>query len=177
MAYVFMDAAWGDGFPFPSSLNYTLRPPAVPRSEENAESWYEARGWRTNILYNLRPGLKGPRAAHDYSGGSPPYLVEGFLTAQHFLNLNFMRLLASDANIETFDESAFSVEQERFPYPPYSEDAFIPLLGQNLPFLILLSLLYLAQRTAKFVAVEKETGLKVWNNLQYPLNVELFRNI
>ena len=160
MGFEFHDPGWLEDQPFPAELNYTMRPPAVPRSERDNE-FFEARGWLTNRLYNGRPGLKGPRQAQDFSALYPAYYKEGFLTTQHLLDLNFMRLLATEKNVSTFDESEMEVAYQRFPYPPYSQDDFIPILGQNLPFVILLCMIYLAQRTARFVAVEKETGLKV----------------
>ena len=39
-------------------LRYELRPPAVPRSQIDAK--IEGRsGWVTNVLFSLRPGVRG----------------------------------------------------------------------------------------------------------------------
>ena len=103
----------------------------------------------------LTPGLEGPM------GYGPKYHEEGFLTLQHLIDINFMRILAAENDVDSFNETNFSVANQRFPYPPYVSDEFIPTLSQNLPTIILLCLIYLAQQVAKFVVVEKETGLKV----------------
>ena len=73
---------------------------------------------------------------------------------------NFIFNSCKEQNI-SFAENTVSVQSQRFPFPAYKQDEFVSIIELNMPFIILLCLIYIAQRTARFVAVEKETGLKV----------------
>ena len=54
-------------------------------------------GWLTNTLFTGQPGVRGPIPY------GPPYKEDGFLTVQHLINLNFMKLLAQENNIQGQD--------------------------------------------------------------------------
>ena len=158
MAFTFNGADWSDDSPFPKMLNYSIRPPSVPKSERGSNLDGLA-GWKTNILFRMQPGSNGPRDSSCGTACKPPYFTDGVMTAQHVTDLNFLRMLSLESNVE-MDEDSFTVKFQRFPYPSYQFDEFIPILEQNLPSVILLCLIYLAFRSAKFVAIEKESGLK-----------------
>jgi len=91
-------------------LNYSIRPSSVPRSEA-FEEIRGRKGWITNILFPERAQQKKDpfrsRSSDPGKGDKPHYFQEGFLTAQHFIDMNFMQLLAEQNNA-TFDKSSTS---------------------------------------------------------------------
>ena len=107
------------------------------------------------------PPADGPRGRDYNNGGKPLYYEEGFVTAQHFLNYEFMKLKAT-SNGQTFDENSVTSTLQRFPFAPYPSDPFILSISRSIPFIILICFIYLGMQTAKSVAVEKDSGLKVW---------------
>ena len=87
------------------------------------------------------------------------YYAEGFITAQHLIDINYLKLKGAENNM-SFPSNNFNLRLQRFPYPAYYRDQFMIILAQFLPFLVLLCFIYLGQQAAKRVAVEKENGLK-----------------
>lgn len=79
--------------------------------------------------------------------------MEGFLQAQKAIDFALINQFNSKV-----DE--INMELKRFPYPPYNEDSFIPIIIGMLPFIIELSFIFLVILTAKEIVEEKETGLK-----------------
>ena len=61
------------------------------------------------------------------------------------------------------------VQLRRFPYPPYVDDRFILVIQQNLPFVILLSFIFLAMQIVKELVYEKEQKLKVFAILVFEI--------
>jgi len=57
--------------------------------------------------------------------------------------------------------SQYDMKMERFPYPPYIDDAFLGVITQQLPFFIVLSMIFIALNIPKEVVLEKERKLKV----------------
>ena len=159
MGLVF-DDSWRNTTALPDTLTYALRPPAAPRVEQESSGLSAASGWLTNLLFPTRPSSNGPRSGSGKAGGKPHYLTEGFLTAQHFLDTEFLRMKAEEEGIPFPATAAIDMTFERFPYPPYPKDPYISGIGSNLPFIILLCFIYLGQQTAKSVAIEKDSGLK-----------------
>ena len=113
-----------------------------------------------NNLFLTTPPADGPRGRDSNNGGKPYYFEEGFLTAQHFLNTEFIKM-KSEISGEPFDENSVTAELQRFPFAPYPSDPFILSISRSIPFIILICFIYLGMQTAKSVAVEKDSGLKV----------------
>ena len=154
---IFADS-WKDAETLPNNLDYQLRPPAAPRSEQSGSGLGSAAGWLTNLLFPTSPGV-GPRDKRDKHAGKPHYYEEGFVTAQHLLDINFLKLKSLETNI-SFSTDDFTLQMQRFPYPPYPSDPYIEGISRNLPFIVLLCFIYLGQQTAKSVSIERDTGLK-----------------
>ena len=53
---------------------------------------------------------------------------------------------------------------ERFPYPPYIDNAFLIVIQQQLPFFLILSMIFIALNIPKEIVLEKERKLKVLTN-------------
>ena len=143
-------------------LNYSLRPSSVPRSE-GFEEIQGRKGWITNILFPQRAKQKKDpfrsRTSDPKSGDKPHYFQEGFVTAQHFIDLNFMLILSDEKNV-SFNKAGTDFTFQRFPHPKFMNDDFVSAIEQQLPFLIMLCFIYLGQQAAKSVALEKESRLK-----------------
>ncbi|CAG5090419.1 Oidioi.mRNA.OKI2018_I69.PAR.g12593.t1.cds [Oikopleura dioica] len=152
-----------NGDTVPDTLDYKIRPPAVPRTEVSSDGFASARGWLTDLLYPQRKRAAGPRSKSDATGGSPYYGAEGLLYLQYLVNNAFSKVKNS-AEIGP-------VEMKRFPYPEYTEDDLMLALQSQLAFVILITTLYLSSGTAKTLVIEKETRLK-----EYMLMMGLKRN-
>lgn len=59
------------------------------------------------------------------------------------------------------DLDNFPVFMERFPYPPYKDDVFLTVIQGQMPFIIMLSLIFIALNIPKEIVLEKEKKLKV----------------
>ena len=160
---IFMGLIFDDGWKntdnLPAKLHYTLRPPAAPRIEQSSQ-YGGVSGWLTNLLFPTMPPSDGPRDRDDQHGGKPYYYQEGFVTAQHLLDLNFLKWHAANLDI-AFSEEDYNLGFQRFPFPPYPSDPFILSISRSIPFIILICFIYLGMQTSKSVAVEKDSGLKV----------------
>ena len=168
MGLLFADS-WKNATTFPNNLDYSLRPPAAPRSEQSSSGFASAFGWVTNLLFPIRPEV-GPRSRRSKAGGKPDYYSEGFLTAQHRLDINFLKVKSNELGVN-FSEYGYQTNFQRFSYPPYPSDPYINLIGRNLPFIILLWFMYLAAQTAKSVAIEKDTGLKAGLKIRFSTTI------
>lgn len=58
-----------------------------------------------------------------------------------------------------------SVSLQRFPFPPFLENAYIAAIQQNMPMLVMLSYVISALYIIRYVTIEKEKRLKVNINL------------
>jgi len=76
--------------------------------------------------------------------------------------MNFLKLKSEELEID-FSEDDFDVKLRRFPFPPYPSDPFILSISRSIPFIVLICFVYLGMQTAKAVAIEKDSGLKVKN--------------
>nr|QUF59427.1 ATP-binding cassette transporter Abca3-1 [Brachionus angularis] len=108
--------------------------------------------WKTNLLFSIFPIL-GPREKNDFEGGDPGYYREGFLSLQKAIDF---------ALISQFNDTIDSIDLKlkRFPYPPYNDDKFVPIIIAMFPFIIMLSFIFTVILTAKAIVYEKETGIK-----------------
>lgn len=86
------------------------------------------------------------------------YYEEGFLSLQRAIQRSVIEHLNPGASS---DLDNFDVFMERFPYPPYKDDVFLVVIQSSLPFLIMLSLIFVALNIPKEVVLEKERKLKV----------------
>ena len=163
MGIVFNETTW-NGDIVPDTLDYKIRPLAVPRIETSSEGFQSALGWITNLLYPLFKQVPGPRSAEDKTGGSPYYATEGFLYFQYLINNAFSMEKNSESHIGP-------IEMKRFPYPEYTVDNLMLSLKNDLAFTVLITTLYLSSGTAKTLVIEKETRLK-----EYMLMMGLSRN-
>ena len=85
------------------------------------------------------------------------YYSDGFLTLQHGLHQSIVKVL----NPNGTDVSSFSTLMQRFPYPPYTDDIFLTTIQSNLPFFIMLCMIFFSLNIPKEVTLEKERKLKV----------------
>lgn len=96
------------------------------------------------------------------------YYEEGFLTLQRAIHKSSIEVLLESTNSSSssFNElDDFQLLMERFPYPPYKYDVFLSVIQLQLPFLIMLSLIFIALNIPKEVVLEKEKKLKVRRSL------------
>lgn len=92
------------------------------------------------------------------------YYEEGFLTLQRAIHKSSIEYLLETSNLTNTtlpDLDDFKLLMERFPYPPYKYDVFLSVIQMQLPFLIMLSLIFIALNIPKEVVLEKERKLKV----------------
>ncbi|CBY10184.1 unnamed protein product [Oikopleura dioica] len=163
MGIVFNEDSWS-GDDVPNTLDYKIRPLAVPRSETSSQGFASALGWLTDLLYPQQRRQPGPRSGQDVTGGSPYYAAEGFIYFQYLINDAFSKEKNAESGIGP-------VEMKRFPYPEYTLDSLMIVLQNELAFNVLITTLYLSSGTAKTLVIEKETRLK-----EYMLMMGLNRN-
>jgi len=163
MGIVFNEDSWS-GDDVPNTLDYKIRPLAVPRSETSSRGFASALGWLTDLLYPQQRRQPGPRSGQDVTGGSPYYAAEGFIYFQYLINDAFSKEKNAESGIGP-------VEMKRFPYPEYTLDSLMIVLQNELAFNVLITTLYLSSGTAKTLVIEKETRLK-----EYMLMMGLNRN-
>jgi len=89
------------------------------------------------------------------------YYAEGFLSLQHLLHKAVIEQLNS-STAPLLDK--YTVRMERFPYPPYIDNAFLIVIQQQLPFFLILSMIFIALNIPKEIVLEKERKLKVLTN-------------
>lgn len=114
--------------------------------------------WHTNLLYPLYT-RGGPHQKHSDSGGSPFYYDDAFLAIQDRISNFFIRTSCEYAECE-FSDAMPEIRIQRFPYPPYVDDALLPGLEMVVGLFIMLSFVYPMIVTVQFIAVEKEKQLK-----------------
>lgn len=107
--------------------------------------------WHTGFLFPLY-STGGPRQHEDNDGGMVFYNREGFLAIQEAI---------TQAYIKSFtDDTVPTIKMQRYPYPKYIFDILLEGLEAIVPFVIMLSFVYPAINTVKFIATEKEKQLK-----------------
>ena len=84
------------------------------------------------------------------------YYDEGFLALQHAVDEGIIYQLNTSA-----DQDNVMVLLQRYPYPPYVQDAFVSALQSYLPLILLLSFIVTAPSIVKDIVIEKESRLKV----------------
>ena len=84
------------------------------------------------------------------------------MTAQHFLNQNFIQLLSTKSSKKV---AKTEFKFQRFPHPAFVNDDFVGAISEQVTFVIMLCFIYLGQHAAKSVALEKESRLKAWINI------------
>ena len=84
------------------------------------------------------------------------YMREGFLAIQQAVDKAIITALNP-----AFDQYGVDVTLQRFPYPPYNDDAFVLVIQQQLPLVVMLSFVFIALQIVKDVVHEKERKLKV----------------
>ena len=85
------------------------------------------------------------------------YLEEGFLSLQLAIDSALIeRMSATSVNI-----SEETLPLQRFPYPPFVNDAFVLAIQQQFPFIVMLSFIFYATQIVRDLVYEKECRLKV----------------
>jgi ATP-binding cassette subfamily A (ABC1) protein 3 len=141
-----------------TNFSYSIRLTSSPRNSRSLPFSFDFQdnsNWNTRKMF---PKLQkiGPREEASIWGGQPGYMSEGFLTLQHHIDIALMRLV----NV-TAAEQLVNVHLQRHPYPPYLSDNFVLVIQQQLPTILLLSLVFSALQIVKEVVHEKERKLKV----------------
>ncbi|KFB48612.1 AGAP006380-PA-like protein [Anopheles sinensis] len=139
-------ASWPVASGVPSNLTFAVRFPAELRDDE-----FQFSNWMTNMLVvPFSPRLRNP---DDDDGGSPSYYNEGFLAIQGAISRAVVSRRLTGTNIPT-------VHVQRYPYPPYYDDAILEALQQLLALIIVISFFYTFINTVKYITIEKERQLK-----------------
>ncbi|XP_058124968.1 phospholipid-transporting ATPase ABCA3-like [Anopheles ziemanni] len=139
-------ASWPVTSGVPSNITFAVRFPAELRVDE-----FQFSNWMTNMLVvPFSPRLRNP---DDEDGGSPSYYREGFLAIQGAISRAVVSRRLTGANIPT-------VHVQRYPYPPYYDDAILEALQQLLALIIVISFFYTFINTVKYITIEKERQLK-----------------
>nr|XP_012645592.1 ATP-binding cassette sub-family A member 3-like isoform X2 [Microcebus murinus] len=140
--------------PLPLKVHYYLRFSNYLKETKNQD--YDHRGdWFTGYLFPPTPWV-GPRNYNPH-GGVPAYIMEGFLTVQHFIDMAIILYHNSTAQL-LFDN--ISIFVQRFPYPEYLHDYFFMFCGIFVPLVIvcIFSMNYLT--LLQSIVSEKENRLK-----------------
>uniref|UniRef100_A0AAG5D3R1 ABC transporter domain-containing protein n=1 Tax=Anopheles atroparvus TaxID=41427 RepID=A0AAG5D3R1_ANOAO len=139
-------SAWPVTAGMPNNLTFAVRFPAELRDEE-----FQFSNWVTNLLVvPFSPRLRNPS---EDDGGSPSYYNEGFLAIQGAISRAVVSRRTGAVNLPT-------VHVQRYPYPPYYDDAILEALQQLLALIIVLSFFYTFINTVKYITIEKEKQLK-----------------
>ncbi|XP_053672341.1 phospholipid-transporting ATPase ABCA3-like [Anopheles nili] len=139
-------ANWTLGDAVPDSLTFAVRFPGELRVEEGQFS-----NWQTNLLVvPFSPRLRNP---DETDGGSPSYYKEGFLAIQGAVSRALLGRRLGGVSLPT-------VHIQRYPYPPYYDDAILEALQQLLALIIVISFFYTCVNTVKYITIEKEKQLK-----------------
>ena len=97
------------------------------------------------------------------------YHKEGFLALQDWVSRSLTEVVSG----KTTDDVI--IEMNRFPYPPYADDPYVPILGRWMPAFIVLGYLYTAINITKSVVKEKEKRLKVRPVAHSQLNLNIIK--
>ena len=136
---------------------YALRFDAVPGGYvENAGPFARKGSWRTERTFQPPPGGQGPRGDDRGEGDmeegtdDPGYYKFHFLYWQHAVNA---AILANALEADPVQRSQAMAEMERvqlrrFPFPEYTQDGYLFAIQFGLPFLLMLSLVYVHANTS-----------------------------
>uniref|UniRef100_A0A182M226 ABC transporter domain-containing protein n=1 Tax=Anopheles culicifacies TaxID=139723 RepID=A0A182M226_9DIPT len=139
-------ANWTLGDAMPDNLTFAVRFPAELRDDE-----FQFSNWVTNLLVvPFSPRLRDPERD---DGGSPSYYNEGFLGIQGAISRALLERRLAGVELPT-------VHVQRYPYPPYYDDAILEALQQLLALIIVISFFYTCINTVKYITIEKEKQLK-----------------
>ncbi|XP_040176029.1 ATP-binding cassette sub-family A member 3-like [Anopheles arabiensis] len=150
LAGVEFDDSWAswtvaNGVPT-DNLTFAVRYPAELRDDE-----FQFSNWVTNLLVvPFSPRLRNPLLD---DGGSPSYYSEGFLGIQGAISRALLGRRLPGVDLPT-------VHVQRYPYPPYYDDAILEALQQLLALIIVISFFYTCINTVKYITIEKEKQLK-----------------
>ncbi|XP_077979982.1 phospholipid-transporting ATPase ABCA3-like isoform X2 [Glandiceps talaboti] len=154
-------AVFNNEFPdddtLPLTVDYSIRLAATPRNkahfyDRDDNPLANTSQWFTDLLFPI-VAFPGPRLRNDTKGGAPGYDREGFLAIQQAFD---------KAIIQHRGESVDDMElvMNRYPYPPYVDDAYVIVIQSQLPGLLMLSLVFAALNIVKDIVYEKEKKLK-----------------
>jgi ATP-binding cassette subfamily A (ABC1) protein 3 len=115
------------------------------------------KSWDTDQLYPLMRSVSGAREREFVDGGRPWYWREGFLSLQRSIDLAFIEMYSSIANLSHHR----SVQLRRFPYPAFVDDPFIAAFQRQFPVLLLVALTASVLQMTRTVVHEKETHMTV----------------
>lgn len=141
-----------------NDISFKIRLSGVPRLESAGAQFQQESTWGTGLLFPqfLAPG---PRDGNNSYNPKPAYYEEGFLTLQNALTLAIIAELNPDVrSLPAYAQ--LDVRMQRFPFPPYIDDLFLSVLQTQLPFIVMLSLIFIALNIPKEVVQEKEHKLK-----------------
>uniref|UniRef100_A0A182WCA7 ABC transporter domain-containing protein n=1 Tax=Anopheles minimus TaxID=112268 RepID=A0A182WCA7_9DIPT len=139
-------ANWTVGEAMWDNLTFSVRFPAELRDDE-----FQFSNWVTNMLVvPFSPRLRNPELD---DGGSPSYYNEGFLGIQGAISRALLERRLAGVVLPT-------VHVQRYPYPPYYDDAILEALQQLLALIIVISFFYTCINTVKYITIEKEKQLK-----------------
>uniref|UniRef100_A0A182PES6 ABC transporter domain-containing protein n=1 Tax=Anopheles epiroticus TaxID=199890 RepID=A0A182PES6_9DIPT len=149
LAGVEFDDSWADRSVvdgLPNNLTFAVRFPAELRDDE-----FQFSNWVTNLLVvPFSPRLRNPLLE---DGGSPSYYSEGFLGIQGAISRALLGMRLPGVEMPP-------VHIQRYPYPPYYDDAILEALQQLLALIIIISFFYTCINTVKYITIEKEKQLK-----------------
>ena len=106
--------------------------------------------WNTKDMFPSRLGTSpsGPDTPS-------PYVTSGFSYMQHALNEEYMKtLFPSNETFDTFDT------MQKFGHQGFKDDAFLLIIPQFIPLLIMLSFIYTVIMIVKELVYEKERKLR-----------------
>jgi ATP-binding cassette subfamily A (ABC1) protein 3 len=138
---VFDDLDDGDG-----TLEYTLR----LRHEVGEDDSWETRQAGPNFQ------LPGPRIENNF------YLSEGFVHLESIVGEAIIRLIANPdmTDCDGDLQHNISVSMRQLPYPKYTENIFLSIVGTILPLFVILAYIYSAGVFTKELVLEKETRIR-----------------
>ena len=86
------------------------------------------------------------------------YHRQGFLAVQYAVD---MALITEHNATVTSELSGIDISLQRHPYPPYTEDQFVQVLGSQLPLLLMFNMFLVVPSLVKDICLEKERKQKV----------------
>lgn len=126
----------------PKNLAYSLRFP----SELRTSQLYNARHWKTNILFFIDEYEESDR--HEY------YYDEGFLAIQNAIAKAFIEQ-------NQLNESIPEIRVQPFPSPSHTKTSRKQQLRVILPLVFLIGLCYTFVNTVRYISIEKEKQLRM----------------
>lgn len=88
------------------------------------------------------------------------YSKNGFLAIQKEISMEIIKHMKNIVKGENTVDAV--IKMSRFPFPPYTNDAALTLLGTFLGFLLILSFMITSLFTVRALTEEKETQVKVY---------------